>query len=223
MEDASGVDLDWFWRGWWFGTEPVDIALDSVKWFKMDDPGNAGALRKDRFEHIGQRRNKENGAITFATDADTALRDFYYYHPKADEQRSAAIKDAQVQKDPANASKWSSKNFYELHFSNKGGMVMPVIVEWIFKDGSKEVDRVPVTVWRLNEERFTKVFIKDKEVAAIRVDPYRETADIDEQNNIWPVKELPSRFQLFKVGQHSVRGAGAGSNAMQDARQQEKR
>ncbi len=223
MEDASGVDLDWFWRGWWFGTEPVDIALDSVKWFKMDAPGNAGALKKNDFVHIGQRRNKEDAAITFATDADTALRDFYYYHPKADEQRSAAIKDVQVQKDPVNASKWSSKNFYELHFSNKGGMVMPVIMEWTFKDGSKEVDRVPVTVWRLNEERFTKVFIKDKEVAAIRVDPYRETADIDEGNNMWPAKELPSRFQLFKVGQLSARGASAGGNAMQDARQQEKR
>lgn len=222
MEDASGVDLDWFWRGWWFGTEPVDIALDSVKWFRMDDPRNAGTPKKDHFVHIGQRRNKEDAAIIFATDADTALRDFYYYHPKADEQRSAAIKDARIQKDPANAPKWRDKNFYELHFSNKGGMVMPVIVEWTYKDGSKEVDRVPVTVWRLNEERFTKVFIKDKEVAAIRVDPYRETADIDEGNNMWPVKELPSRFQLFKEGQRATRGASTGGNAMQDAGQQDK-
>ena len=216
MEDASGVDLDWFWRGWWFGTEPVDIALDSVKWFKMDNAANAATLKKDNFVHVGQRRNKEDKAITFATDADTALRDFYYYHPGADEQRSISKKDAAVEKDPEHAAAWGNKNFYELHFSNKGGMVMPVIIEWTFKDGSKEVDRVPVSVWRLNEEKFTKVFIKDKEAAAIRVDPYRETADIDESNNMWPVKELPNRFQLFKEGQRGTRGASVGGNAMQD-------
>jgi hypothetical protein len=75
-----------------------------------------------------------------------------------------------------------------------------------------------VSVWRLNEEKFTKVFIKDKEAAAIRVDPYRETADIDEGNNMWPVKELPNRFQLFKEGQRATRGASVGGNAMQDER-----
>ena len=218
MEDASGVDLDWFWRGWWFGTEPVDIALDSVKWFKMDDAANAAALKKDNFVHIGQRRNKEDNAISFATDADTALRDFYYYHPGADEQRNISKKEATVEKDPEHAAEWRNKNLYELHFSNKGGMVMPVIIEWTFKDGSKEVDRVPVSVWRLNEEKFTKVFIKDKEAAAIKVDPYRETADIDESNNMWPVKELPNRFQLFKEGQRVTRGTSAGGNAMQDDR-----
>lgn len=217
MEDASGIDLDWFWRGWWFGTEPVDISLDSVKWFKMDDPKNATALNKQEFVHIGQKRNKEDSSITFATDADTVLRDYYYFHRKADEQRVLRQRDAMLEKDPENASKWVDKNFYELHFSNKGGMVMPVIIEWTYKDGTKEIDRVPVTVWRLNEEKFTKVFIKDKEATAIQIDPYRETADIDEENNRWPVKELPSRFQLFKEGQRVARGASVGGNAMQDA------
>ncbi|MBW7891931.1 MAG: M1 family metallopeptidase [Chitinophagaceae bacterium] len=217
MEDASGIDLDWFWRGWWFGTEPVDISLDSVKWFKMDDPKNATALNKQEFVHIGQKRNKEDASITFATDADTVLRDYYYFHRKADEQRVLRQRDAMLEKDPENASKWVDKNFYELHFSNKGGMVMPVIIEWTYKDGTKEIDRVPVTVWRLNEEKFTKVFIKDKEATAIQIDPYRETADIDEENNRWPVKELPSRFQLFKEGQRVARGASVGGNAMQDA------
>lgn len=217
LEDASGVDLDWFWRGWWFGTEPVDISLDSVKWFKMDDPQNAAALAKKEFIHIGRQRNKEDASITFATDADTVLRDYYYFHRKADEERVARKKDEMIEKDPENSAKWVNKNFYELHFSNRGGMVMPVIIEWTFKDGTKEVDRVPVTVWRLNEEKFTKVFIKDKEATAIQIDPYRETADIDEENNRWPVKELPSRFQLFKEGQRVARGSSIGGNAMQDA------
>lgn len=219
MEDASGVDLDWFWRGWWFGTEPVDIALDSVKWFKSDDPQNASMLKKPGFVHVGQLRNKTNEDIIFATDADTTLRDFYYHHPGADEERAIKIKDAQIEKDQTNTSAWVNKNFYQLYFSNKGGMVMPVIVEWTFKDGTKEVDRIPVTVWRLNEEQFTKVFIKDKEVTAIRIDPFRETADIDEANNQWPIKVLPNRFQLFKEGQRAARGASVGGNAMQDAEQ----
>lgn len=183
----------------------------------MDDPKNATALNKQEFVHIGQKRNKEDSSITFATDADTVLRDYYYFHRKADEQRVLRQRDAMLEKDPENASKWVDKNFYELHFSNKGGMVMPVIIEWTYKDGTKEIDRVPVTVWRLNEEKFTKVFIKDKEATAIQIDPYRETADIDEENNRWPVKELPSRFQLFKEGQRVARGASVGGNAMQDA------
>lgn len=218
MEDASGVDLDWFWRGWWFGTEPVDISLDSVHWFKMDDPKNASTLKKEHFVHLGQQRNKNDAAIRFATDADTSLRDYYYYHPGADAQRVTRQKDALVEPDPENASQWANKNFYQLQFSNKGGMVMPVIIEWTFADGSKDTDRVPVTVWRLNEEKFSKVFIKDKEVTAIRLDPYRETADIDEENNNWPVKELPSRFQLFKEKKAATRGTSVGGNAMQDDR-----
>ena len=123
--------------------------------------------------------------------------------------------DALLVKDEVNSKKWAGKQFYELSFSNKGGMVMPVVIEWTYKDGTKETDRVPVTVWRLNEEKFTKVFIKDKEVTAIKVDPYRETADIEEGNNMWPVKELPSKFQLFKAAQGPARGASSGGNAMQ--------
>ena len=215
MEDASGVDLDWFWRGWWFGTEPVDISLDSVKWYKSDDPQNAQALSKESFTHIGQQRNKEDKSIQFYTDSDTTLRDFYYYNRGADEKMKQEKQDATLIKDEANSKKWADKQFYELSFSNKGGMVMPVVIEWTYKDGTKETDRIPVTVWRLNEEKFTKVFIRDKEVTAIKVDPARETADIEEGNNMWPVKELPSKFQLFKAAQGPARGASSGGNAMQ--------
>ena len=75
---------------------------------------------------------------------------------------------------------------------------MPVIIEWTFKDGSTEIERVPVEIWRKNEHHFRKVFLKDKVVTAIRIDPFKETADIDERNNNWPVREVPSRFQVFK-------------------------
>jgi hypothetical protein len=214
MEDASAVDLDWFWRGWYFGTEPVDISLDSVKWFKLDDPANANAFRDTDFEAINATRNREDKSITFATDGDTTLRDFYYHNRDADARLSASKIPLQPM-DTANSAKWASKNFYELTFSNKGGMVMPIIIEWTYKDGTKEIERLPVRVWQLNEYVISKVFIKDKEVASIHLDPMREIADIDESNGMWPVKELPSRFRLFKQAALASAGQSSGGNAMQ--------
>jgi hypothetical protein len=107
------------------------------------------------------------------------------------------------------------KNMYELTFSNKGGLVMPIIIEWTFKDGSKEVDRIPVYVWRKNENKVIKTFLKSKEVASIKLDPLRETADINTDNNNWPVTTTPSKFQLFKAGGNAPRGAAANGNPMQ--------
>ena len=90
---------------------------------------------------------------------------------------------------------------------------MPVILEWTFEDGTTEVERVPVQIWRQNEKQFSKVFVKDKVVKAIRLDPYRETADIDESNNNWPVRQVPNRFQVFKAHKE-----GKITNPMQKAR-----
>jgi Peptidase family M1 domain len=219
MEDASAVDLDWYWRGWYFGTEPVDISLDSVKWFRLDDEKNAAALQQAPFESIQKERNRNDKSIVFATDADTSLRDFYYHNPGADAKMNADAQQQQMNamKDNDNKAKWVDKHLYELTFSNKGGMVMPVIVEWTFKDGSKEVDRIPVTVWRANEKQVSKLFMKSKEVVSIRLDPNKETADINEANGMWPVKEMPTRFQLFKAGQQGGRGQAGSGNAMQKA------
>ncbi|MBM3439721.1 MAG: M1 family metallopeptidase [Bacteroidetes bacterium] len=217
LEDASGVDLDWFWRGWYFGTEPVDISLDSVKWYRMDDAANNAAMQQSEFVPINKIRNKDDQSIVYATDADTTLRDFYYYNRNADAKMMSERQDAMITRDAENKNKWVNKHFYELSFTNKGGMVMPIIIEWTFKDGTKEVDRIPVFIWRLNEEKATKAFIKDKEVASIRIDPMRETADIDESNNMWPLKEMPSKFILFKQSQGGARGQSGGGNAMQRA------
>jgi aminopeptidase N len=226
LEDASAMDLDWFWRGWYFGTDPVDISLDEVKWFKLDAPQNAAALTKPEFESISKQRNKADKNINFYTNTDTTLRDFYYYNRGADAKmmQDNMQKQQEALKDNENAGKWVNKNLYELSFSNKGGLVMPIIVEWTFKDGTKEVDRIPVTIWRLNEKKVSKLFAKDKEVASIQLDPMKETADIDESNGMWPLKEIPSKFQLYKGG-GGMRGMGAPrtgggpTNAMQKAKQ----
>lgn len=223
IEDASGVDLDWFWRGWFFGTDPVDISVDSVKWFKLASNGSA-RVEPLGFEPTYKTRNRIDSSFNTAVSQDTSLRDYYFYNPGSDAIYNAGAKNIANTElfDRENESKWINKNFYQLSFSNKGGMVMPVIIEWTYKDGSKEVDYVPVTVWRLNEEQFTKVFIKDKEVAAITLDPFRETADINEQNGMWPLKELPSRFELFKQARQISRGQSTGGNSMQRAGLQKK-
>ena len=97
---------------------------------------------------------------------------------------------------------------------------MPVIVEWTFKDGTKEIDRIPAQIWRHNEQKITKVFMKDKEVASVKLDPMRETADIDESNNVKGDITNVSKFTLFKQRQQT-RGQSAGINPMQKAQEKE--
>lgn len=227
MEDASAVDLDWFWRGWFFGTEPVDISLDSVKWYRMDtkNPSVENKLSKSAEEkdakHIAQTRNREKG-LKFAVEQDTSLQDFYNkwdrYAVTPDQQE--AFQKMQASLSPEEKRLYESKkNFYELHFRNVGGNVMPLIIEWTFADGTKEIDRISAYIWRHDENKVTKVFAKDKEVTAIRLDPYRETADIDEGNNAWPRESTPSKFELFQR-EVRARGTSTGGNPMQKARQQ---
>lgn len=209
MEDASGMDLDWFWRGWFYSIDAVDISLDSIKWYKVDminDPTkriDTFTLKLDEpFEDLSKRRNKEAG-MTFTVDEDAALQDFYTYYEPWETSDSLTYFVTKMYEDTYTPSKkqdmYGDENYYELHFSNKGGLIMPVIIEWTFEDGSTEIERIPVLIWRKNENNFSKVFIKDKMVTAVRIDPYKETADIDESNNNWPVKQVPTRFQVFKA------------------------
>ncbi|MBC8987777.1 M1 family metallopeptidase [Pedobacter sp. N36a] len=226
MEDASAVDLDWFWRGWFFGTDPVDIALNEVRYYRMDSKKQSLENKEDQKsyeknnDNISRGRNRKEG-IKFAVEQDTSLMDFYNKFDRFEVSKTA---DEQFQKYYGSLSAEeqklyeSKKNFYELSFSNEGGLVMPIIIEWTFKDGSKEIDRIPAYIWRKNENQVTKVFAKDKDVISVQLDPYRETADIDENNNSWPRKAQPSRFELFKQ-QQAPRGSSTGGNPMQQAQQ----
>ncbi len=208
MEDASGVDLDWFWRGWFYGTDNVDVSLDSIKWFKVDLQNNPERKevidtfkQKPPVNHIARMRNVQEG-VDFVVDKDPALRDFYYSYKPWETKDSVLTSKRwlydETLTEKEKKEKYGDNNYYELFFSNKGGLVMPVIIEWTYKDGTKEIERVPVEIWRKNENKFTKVFVKTKEVAGIVIDPYKETADTDLTNNNWPVKELPSRFEVYK-------------------------
>ena len=64
--------------------------------------------------------------------------------------------------DKALISKMENKNFYEITFTNKGELIMPVVIEWTYKDGTKEIEKIPVEIWRTNEKTVTKVFMKEK-------------------------------------------------------------
>jgi hypothetical protein len=100
--------------------------------------------------------------------------------------------------DNAIRQKLAGKNIYQIKFRNVGGLITPLVVEWTFKDGSKEIERIPAEVWRINEEEITKVFIKEKEVVNIVLDPNFELADVEMRNNIFPKKMTPSKFDAFK-------------------------
>jgi hypothetical protein len=231
MEDASAVDLDWFWRGWFYGIDPVDISLDSVKVYQVGEamstimPVRSDTFRitppqLNSFEDISKIRNREDKKIKFETDVDTTLRDFYWYYArgmkKIDNTPVVIERQAPEAMTGNELDAYKDKYFYQVSLTNKGGLVMPLILEFTYEDGTKDVEKIPAEIWRLNEKNVTKVFIKDKKVVKIVQDPMRETADIDEKNNIWPAGEtVPSRFQMFKGGGRNRNGGGGLPNPMQ--------
>jgi hypothetical protein len=227
MEDASSVDLDWFWRGWFYSIENVDIAIDSVKWYRADlenDPERRTVQRKRKtaapFEDISVRRNRAAG-MSFAVDQDTNLVDFYTtYRPWETEDSVLSFTTHLYDKvltQEEKQDKYGNKHYYELYFRNNGGLVMPLILEWTYADGTQEVERIPAEIWRKNESAVTKVFVKNKPVASIRLDPFRETADVDTSNNEMPVPETPQLFKVYK--EHRMEEV---PNPMQRARMGEK-
>lgn len=241
MGDASGENLDWFWRGWFYGTDAVDISLDSVKVAKADLNGNAPQFNRrpankvdapavNAFDDISKIRNRQDKNIKFYVDKDTSVHDFYYKYDRGlatvdtakfnsitkelAAKQGNATTEAMTDEDK---TKYAGKYFYQLDFSNKGGLVMPIIVEFTYTDGTKQVDRIPAQIWRLNEKHASKFYIQDKEVASIKLDPMRETADIDESNNYWGKLPEPSKFSIFKqkVNGGAARGQSVGVNPMQ--------
>jgi hypothetical protein len=249
MEDASAEDLDWFWRGWFYGIEPCDIAIDTVK-HGVYDPnqaatammmgGRGGAapstglvsLAKPLYttDDLSKQRNRADKNIVFLVDADTTLRDFYWRYTRGFEPydttkyKVTPTNNTPEALDDATKAKYANVNLYEITFSNKGGLVMPLIVEFTFEDGSKQVERIPAQVWRLNENKVTKLFITTKKATGIKLDPNRETADIDESNNTWPKLESsePSKFAIFKARAGAGRGQSTGINPMQKAMENKK-
>jgi hypothetical protein len=191
LEDASAVDLDWFWRGWFYTTDNVDVELSEVKWFK---------LRNEKIDPEKKDIKVQQG--TLAADTKSSANSDFSSGPKdftvinTPDQFYGEFKSRL--EDNAVRQKLDGKNIYQLKFKNVGGLVTPLVIEWTYKDGSKEIERIPAEVWRINESEITKVFVKDKEVVNIVVDPNAELADIDATNNVFPKKNVDSKFDQFK-------------------------
>lgn len=194
MEDASAVDLDWFWRGWFYTTDNVDVTLDEVKWYRVKgttvDPEKKSVkvTQGDLTVNAGKSGKAEDFGkgpqeITVLNTPETDYRDF---RNKVDDQAIRA--------------RMEGKNLYEVTLRNTGGLVSPVIIEWTFKDGSKEIDRLPAEIWRMNELEVKKVFLKEKEVVNIVIDPNLETADVNTRDNVFPKKPVESKFEKVKKG-----------------------
>ncbi len=212
MEEASGVDLDWFWRGWFYTTDHVDISLDSVYKLRLDteDPDIDFARERDaemeKPKSLTDIRNKEEGKKLWV-DRFEDIRDFYDDNDRYTVTNKERNK---YQKFLKGLKPWErkaferaveeDKNYYVLDFSNKGGLVMPIILELTFKDGSTEEMYIPAEIWRRTPKAVSKLIVteKDKELVSVTVDPHWETADVDVENNHYPRRIIPSRIEAYK-------------------------
>ena len=229
MEDASGVDLDWFWRGWFYTTDHVDIGLKEVKWFNLkgnpDEESKIARKQRGEKQYITEIRNKEVIKETI-TEEDPSTVDFYTnYDPlnvlnldrKAYETYYNKLSDAEK------AMLDAGYNFYEITFENIGGLVMPLIIEFEYKDGTKEVRQIPAEIWKMDPHlEVTKVFVTEKEVKQITLDPYLETADTDTGNNYYPARQSLNRFELYQQKEKNGRYNTSRENPMQRAARDKK-
>lgn len=222
MEDASATDLDWFWRGWFFTTDNCDIALNNVKWYKVSskDPNVEKSIQQklDEAENPGVSRLRNDSLIeeTVVERVEDA-NDFYNsYDPYAVDQLDEEVYENYINKlsEEEVALLDTNINYYELEFELVGGLVMPVILEFEFVDGTTQYVNIPAEIWKMGDQKVTKIFSFDKEVVRVVLDPLLETADTDRNNNYWPPRMEPTRFEVFKL-QNYGRYGRQGENPMQ--------
>lgn len=220
MEDASGIDLDWFWRSWFYTTDHVDIGLKNVQKLEInlgnpDSPINqVGDINEERY--ISNVRNMRDIKHTY-DEIDTSIIDFYtFYDPlESSTSKRAAFKSKMEQFDTTDSSIINStKYLYQMDFELIGGIPMPIILGLHFADGTFSKDYIPAEIWRFNQNEVSKIFILDKELEYVELDPNLETADINVDNNQFPPQQNISRFELYKQQKRTS------TNAMQQAQQE---
>jgi hypothetical protein len=207
MEDASGVDLDWFWRGWFYTTDHVDISLERVRLFRIDtrNPDVEKSARKaERDAEPTTLSEQRNERLPKVVDQKPELKDFYNAYDPLDvteQDREAYRKYVESLTPEERKLLDAGLNFYVVEFKNVGGLVMPIILELEYADGSKEIMNIPAEIWRYNGEEVSKLIMTPKEIRSIVMDPFLQTADADLENNMYPRRPVKSRFQLFKQQQ----------------------
>lgn len=210
MEEASGVDLDWFWRGWFYTTDHVDISVDRVFQLRLDtqDPDIDFARERqeelDKPKSLTDERNKSEGKELWV-DRFSDINDFYDENDRftvTNKERNSYkkfLKDLKPwERKALERAVAEDKNYYVMDFSNHGGLVMPIILEMTFTDGSTDMMRIPAEIWRRTPKAVSKLIITDKELASVTVDPRWETADVDTQNNHYPRQIIKSRIESYK-------------------------
>lgn len=212
MEEASGVDLDWFWRGWFYSTDHVDISIDKISKLRLDtkDPDiDFNRLRQEELDKpmsFTDERNKAEGKELWV-ERFSDITDFYDNNDrftvtnKERNKYNKFLKDLKPwEKVAFERAVKEDKNYYVLEFSNKGGLVMPIILELTFADGSTENQYIPAEIWRRTPKAVNKMIIteKDKELVSVTVDPRWETADVEVNNNHYPRQIIPSRIEAYK-------------------------
>ncbi len=238
MEDASGEDLDWFWRGWFYDTEPVDLAITEVKIASPEFPESFETYTRKytletpqipKFRDISKERNKEIQTKSggFYVDKHKEVQDFYYEYSKGnikiDNTKEYTLnKNSQVSVPLKDTKDVEKLKMYQIKVENVGGLVMPIILKFTFADGSSQTEKIPAQIWRKNEKEVYKTYTFAKELSSIQLDPMRETADIDESNNMWSLTAHPSPESRFQVFMQKEKAAGRGEsngykNPMQEA------
>jgi predicted secreted protein len=210
MEEASGVDLDWFWRGWFYTTDHVDISVDRVYQLRLDteDPDIDFARERqeelDKPKSLTDERNKAEGKELWV-DRFSDISDFYDQNDRftvTNKERNSYkkfLKDLKPwERKALERAVAEDKHYYVMDFSNHGGLVMPIILEMTFTDGSTDMMRIPAEIWRRTPKAVSKLIITDKELASVTVDPLWETADVDTQNNHYPRQIIKSRIESYK-------------------------
>jgi len=196
MEDASGTDLDWFWRGWFYSTDYVDIGVKDVKKFYVSNEPTAEI--KEILKARGMKKSDLPPLVYMAEEGSEDYKDKLKKGTVLDNSSSLKeyLMDNFTVEERAVMS--TPKYFYEVEFNKPGGLVMPLIVEYKYADGSTEKVTYPAQIWRKNDSEVKKVIASVKELVSVTVDPDLETADIDITNNSWPKKEGESKFKNFK-------------------------
>lgn len=207
MEDASAVDLDWFFRGWFYTTDNVDLSIENVRLYQPNTRNpetEKGILRKLDSESPKTLSQQRNESLPKRIDEYPSLRDYYNdfdqfevtAKDRADYQAFVATLN-----DKEKALLAANYYFYTVDVKNIGGLVMPLIFEVQYVDGTSEQIRVPAEIWRLNNVDVSKLIVTRKEAKAIILDPNLETADTDLSNNSFPRRPVQTRFQVFKQQQ----------------------
>ncbi|MGQ8366457.1 M1 family metallopeptidase [Glaciecola sp. 1036] len=212
MEEASGIDLDWFWRGWFYTTDHVDISLDEVYKLRLDteDPDidfdRQRQMEADKPLSLTDERNKAEGKKLWV-ERNPDVKDFYDdndIYTVTNKERNAYqkyLKDLDPwERTALERAVKEDKNYYVMSFSNLGGLVMPIILELTFEDGSTDMVRIPAEIWRRTPDKVQKLIVteKDKVLKSVAVDPRWETADVNVENNYYPRRIIESRIESYK-------------------------